>query len=108
MTKEEYELSEAKFLNIRDARESLDDMIQCLKEGREYLQIQFRQEDPSTHVQKLKPFWKLPFGVDLLSHWFEWLVDGSRDGSLLFSIEDHIDAVINLTAKILGKKKGES
>ena len=48
----------------------------------------------------------MPYGPKLLSNHFEWLVDGSRDGDLAFSIEDHIDMVLNMTAQILGEKKG--
>ena len=104
--KDEYQLSEAKFLNI-EASEDLGDKILCLEEGREYLQIQFRKETPGAHMEKLKAFWRMPDGPQLLNSWFEWLVDGSRDGSLVFSIQDHIDTVVKYTARILGKNRGE-
>ena len=47
----------------------------------------------------------MPHGLKMLNNHFEWLVDGSGDGSLAISIEDHISSILNLTAKILGDKR---
>ena len=68
----------------------------------------FRQEDPSTHVIKLKPFWIIPWGPAMLSHQFEWNVNGSDDGNLASSISDQLDSVLELTVAILGRKKGDA
>ena len=108
LTKDEYEKSEEKFLGICKAGGDLVKMKECLEEGRVFVQIMFRLEDPSTHVQKLKPFWSMPHGPELLSCHFEWLVGGSRDDSLAHSIEDYIDLVLQMSARILGDKMGKS
>ena len=108
ISEEDYAISEAKFFEIDKAGDgNLVKMVECLEQGRVYLQIKFRNEDPSTHVKKLKCFWKMPHGPELLSRYFEWLVEGSRDSNLAFSIEDHIDPVLKMTARILGDKKGD-
>ena len=59
----------------------------------------FRQEDISTHVIKLKPFWIMPWGPAMLSHQFEWIVNGSDYGNLASSISDQLDSVLELTVK---------
>ena len=106
LTKDEYEKSEEKFLELCGAGGDFVKMKKCLEEGRVFVQIMFRLEDPSTHVQKLKPFWSMPQGPALLSCQFEWLVNGSRDNDLAHSIEDHIDMVLQMTARIMGDKMG--
>lgn len=108
VSKNDFENSEKKFMEIENAGEDLNMMFDCLDEGREYLQLMFRQEDPSTHMVKVKQFWKMPYGPSLLSEYFEWLVDSSTDGKLSTSIEDNLDPVIEMTVKILGEKKGTS
>ena len=108
VTKDEYEASETKFMEIEDAGDDLGKMLNCLEEGRVFLQPMCRQEDPSTHILKVKQFWKMPYGPNLLSKYFEWLVDGSTEGDLSVSIQDHLDCVLRMTVKILGDKKGES
>ena len=108
ISQEDFDKSEAKYLEISEAGDDIDKIIECAKNATTFLQIQFRNEDPSTHINKLKLFWKMPHGPRLLSHHFEWLVDGSRDSDLAFSIEDHIDPVLKMTAKILGDKKGDA
>ena len=105
VSKAQYEESQAAFLLISEAGEDEGKIDECLDKGRVYLQILFRMEDPSSHVVKLKEFWKMPRGLKLLNNYFEWLVDGSGDGSLAISIEDHISSILNLTAKILGDKR---
>ena len=92
-------------MEIENAGDDLNKMFNCLDDGREYLQSMFRQEDPSTHMVKVKKFWTMPYGPRLLSEYFEWLVDSSSDGNLSTSIADNIDPVIEMTIKILGEKK---
>ena len=108
ISQEEFDASKAKFIEINDAEEGdVDEIVACLDRARVFVQIKFRSEDPSTHVTKFRIFWKMPYGPRLLSNHFEWLVDGSRDGDLAFSIEDHINLVIDLAAKILIAKMGD-
>ena len=108
ISQEEFDASEAMFVEINEAEEGdVDEIVACLDRARVFVQIKFRSEDPSAHVTKFRIFWKMPYGPRLLSNHFEWLVDGSRDGDLAFSIEDHINLVIDLTAKILIAKMGD-
>ena len=107
ISQEDFDASEAAFLAIVEAGEDIEKILACLEDARVFVQIQFRSEDPSAHITKNRIFWKMPYGPKLLSNHFEWLVDGSRDGDLAFSIEDHIDMVLNMTAQILGDKKGK-
>ena len=44
----------------------------------------------------------------MLSHQFEWIVNGSDDGNLASSISDQLDSVLELTVAILGRKKGDA
>ena len=104
-TKTEFDESETGFLAISEVTGDLDKMDNCLEQGRIYLQTMFRQEDPNTHVIKLKPFWIMPWGPAMLSHQFEWNVNGSDDGNLASSISDQLDSVLELTVAILGRKK---
>ena len=107
MSKDEYKKSEASFLSIDEADGDIDTMDKCLDDGRVYLQVSFRQEDPSTHVLKMQAFWMMPYGPVLLSKQFEWLVDGSVDGDLVMSIQDNLECVLDMTVKILSDKKGD-
>ena len=107
MSKDEYKKSEASFLSIHEADGDIDTMDKCLDDGRVYLQVSFRQEDPSTHVLKMQAFWMMPYGPVLLSKQFEWLVDGSVDGDLVMSIQDNLECVLDMTVKILSDKKGD-
>ena len=104
LTQEEFERSAALFSNIDELE--LEDKIEVLSKSREFLQINFRKEDPSSHLIKLSSFWKMPHGPKLLSVWFEWLVDGTKDGDLVKSIEDHIDPILKMVDTFLEKKKG--
>jgi len=107
ISQEEYDAGERDFSVIVDAGDDIEKVLACVDAARVFIQIQFRSEDPSTHITKYRIFWKMPYGPKLLSNHFEWLVDGSRDGDLAFSIEDHIDMVLKMTAQILGEKKGD-
>ena len=48
----------------------------------------------------------MPHGPKILGVWFEWHVDGSKDSSLLKSIEDHIDPILKLVENFIANKKG--
>ena len=92
---------------------TLDDLdsVMCKQEvleaSREFLQIGFRNEDPSVHLIKYSQFWKQPDGLVLISGWFEWLVGGSKDGDLSRSISDHLDLVLKMLSTYLTEKKAE-
>ena len=105
LTQEEFERSAAFFSNIEELE--YEDKLEVLSKARNFLQINFRKEDPSSHLIKLSSFWKMPHGPKLLSEWFEWLVDGSKDGDLVKSIEDHIDPILRMVEKFLENKKGD-
>ena len=76
-----------------------------LDSGRIFLQAEFRNQDPSTHIAKIKEFWSKPQGLLLLSNHFEWLVDGSDGGNLSLNIKANIDRAIGITVQVLSNKK---
>ena len=107
LSKKEYEKGAEAFAQLEIA-DSLEAMEEILQRSREFIQIFFRTVDPCTHIRKLSSFWKMPHGIKLLNMWFEWIVDGSKDGDLTKSIEDHMDAVMRMVENYLSLKKGES
>ena len=107
ISKVAFEKSKSSFEKLEDVTiEEVEDLSNILDESREYLQAMFREEDPSSHLLKLKVFWGMPRGLKLLSLQFEWLVDGSKDGDLQVSIEARIENVMSLVEKYLVKKGG--
>ena len=101
--------SEANFKKLADLED--DDkaaIATCLEESREYIQINFRTEEPSTHVNKLKLFWEKPNGPQILSTWFEWLVGGSDSGDLKSTIEENLDLNMIIVEKVLVEKNSEA
>ena len=109
ISKEAFEKSKRNFEKLEDQSIVEDEnLANILDEAREYIQAMFREEDPSSHLLKLKAFWVMPRGLKLLSSQFEWLVDGSKDGDLLASIESRISNVMSLVEKYLVKKGGVS
>ena len=98
ISKEAFEKSKRNFEKLEDQSIVEDEnLANILDEAREYIQAMFREEDPSSHLLKLKAFWVMPRGLKLLSSQFEWLVDGSR-----------ISNVMSLVEKYLVKKGGVS
>jgi hypothetical protein len=107
ISKEAFEESKKNFEKLEDITVAqVKDLSNILDGSREYLQAMFREEDPSSHLLKLKAFWVMPRGLKMLSLQFEWLVDGSRDGDLMASIEGRIANVMSLVEKYLVKKGG--
>jgi len=74
----EYKKSENNFEKLASVIDGdLETIEACLESSRQFIQINFRNEDPSSHVNKLKYFWAKPNGLLVLNLWFEWLVGGS-------------------------------
>ena len=108
LSQQEYEMSEANFTKLSEVGDhDVDAINECLESAREFVQIHFRKEDPSSHVLKLKVFWKVPNGLIILNSWFEWLVGGSDNGNISNTIEEKIDDVMIIIDKILGDQKGD-
>ena len=105
LSQAEYDKAAEAFEQL-DKAENLEAMEEVLKNSREFLQISFRTVDPCTHIRKFSSFWKMPQGIKLLNLWFEWIVNGSKDGDLSKSIEDHMDAVMRMVENYLSVKKG--
>ena len=76
-------------------------LASCLEDSREYIQIMFRTEDPSAHVQKLKSFWGMPNGLHVLTLWFEWICGGSDSGNIGTIIELKMDENMQIIEKVL-------
>ena len=108
LSQKEYEESETIFSELETLGGDLDAKEKVLKRARLYLQISFRKEDPSSHVRKLRIFWEMPHGPKLLSLWFEWLVDGSKDGDLVKSIDEHLGSVLKMVENFMYEKKGDT
>ena len=76
-------------------------LADCLESCREFIQIHFRTEDPSTHVQKLKRFWEMPNGLLVLNLWFEWVCGGSDGGNIVAVIEEKLDENMKIVERVL-------
>ena len=108
ITKAEYEVSEANFGKLSEVAEAdLEAITKCLESSREIVQIHFRTEDPSSHVQKLRDFWKLPNGPLVLNIWFEWMVDCTDDGNIASTIAVKLDSNMEIVKQILADQRGE-
>ena len=92
---------------------SLDDrasLSSWMLENKEYIQIHFRTEEPSVHLEKLKKFWNpASRGLILLDEWFEWLIDGSgtKEGSVMAEIKNRIDMIMNVCSQVLVEENNE-
>ena len=108
ITKAEYEVSEANFGKLSEVAEAdLEAITKCLESSREIVQIHFRTEDPSSHVQKLRDFWKLPNGPLVLNIWFEWMVDCTDDGNIASTIAVKLDSNMEIVKQILADQRGD-
>ena len=108
ITQTAYSKSESKFQNLADLDEAdFTGIATCLEESREFIQINFRTEDPSTHVNKLKIFWQKPNGLHNLNIWFEWLVGGSDRGNIMLVIEENMDQNMIIIERVLMEKNSE-
>ena len=70
-----------------------------------FVQKQFREMEPSQTVEDLKSFWEA--GPEILSLWFEWLVDGSKDGHLATTVDLQMTKVLNIIEAYIIDKRGE-
>ena len=104
---EKYLESEQNYFKF-EAEPDLAKKLELLEGCREFLQAQFRTLDPTAHIQGLKKFWELPFGLELLSAWFEWVTEGSRDGCLKVTVRENSEKVFNMIHRVLSEMKGES
>ena len=93
---ENYRKSEENYFKL-EIEEDLDKKLELLDLCREFLQVQFRTLDPTDHIQGLKKFWEKPFGLHLLSAWFEWVTNGSRDGCLKTTVAGNSELVFRNT-----------
>ena len=104
---ENYRQSEQNYFKFEN-EEDVDKKLELLDQCREFLQVQFRTMDPTNHIQGLKKFWEQPFGLDLLSAWFEWVTNGSRDGCLKKTVAENSEMVFSMIKRVLSDMKGES
>ena len=108
ISQSDYEKSDINFAKLAEVTEGDEAAIgDCLEAAREYVQIHFRKEDPSSHVLKLKSFWKMPNGPTVLNMWFEWVVNGSDTGNIAAAIEEKLDDNMNIIEKILIDQRGD-
>ena len=70
-----------------------------------FIQKQFREMEPSQTVEDLSSFWE--GGPQIMSDWFEWLVGGSKDGSLAATASLQMIKVLNITEKYIIDNRGE-
>ena len=104
---ENYRQSEQNYFKFEN-EEDVDNKLELLDQCRKFLQVQFRTMDPTNHIQGLKKFWEQPFGLDLLSAWFEWVTNGSRDGCLKKTVAENSEMVFSMIKRVLSDMKGES
>ena len=70
-----------------------------------FVQKFFRDMEPSQTVEDLKSLWEA--GPEILSLWFEWLVDGSKDGHLATTVDLQLTKVLNITEAYIIDRRGE-
>merc|ERR1711867_375805 len=77
----------------------------ALMEAVVFVQKQFREKEPSQTVEDLDSFWEA--GPEILSLWFEWLVDGSKDGHLATTVDLQLTKVLNIIEAYIIDRRGE-
>ena len=100
-----YRETEEAYLKMEE-EDDCQKKISMLASCREFLAIQFRTMDIVAHIQSMNKFWQMPHGPQLLSACFEWVTNGSRDGSLKFTITQNFDNVFNMVHAVLSDMKG--
>ena len=103
-TRKAKEEAQKQFRRFCDA-ESIEEKKKALMEAVVFVQKQFRTKEPSQTVQDLDSFWDA--GPEILSIWFEWLVDGSQDGHLATTVSLQMTKVFNLIEAYIIDKRGE-
>ena len=108
ISEEEYKKSEDNFKKLAEINDDDQPALKaCLEGAREYIQIMFRTEEPSSHVQKLKAFWDMPNGTLILNFWFEWLCGGSDLGNIAKTIDKKMDDDMNIIEQVLIEQNSE-
>ena len=102
-SKAEMEHAKNMFKKISEV-ESLEEKKHLVIASRVFIQSQFRSVQPSQTVEDLEQFWSA--GPRILSDWFEWIVRGSKDGSLNLSVDLQMTKVMNLVEQYILAKKG--
>ena len=100
----EKEEAQKQFIRFRDA-ESIDEKKDALMKAVVHVQKFFRDMEPSQNVEDLNCFWQA--GPEILSLWFEWLVDGSQDGHLATTVDLQLTKVLNITEAYIIDRRGE-
>ena len=103
-TKKEKEDALKEFKRFSDA-DTIEEKRDALKNAVVFVQKQFREMEPSQTVEDLSSFWE--GGPMIMSDWFEWLVGGSRDGSLAVTASLQMIKVLNIVEKFIIDKRGE-
>ena len=103
-TRKEKEEAKKEFKRFSDA-DSIKEKRDALMNAVVFIQKQFREMEPSQTVEDLSSFWE--GGPEIMSDWFEWLVGGSKDGSLAATASLQMIKVLNITEKYIIDKRGE-
>ena len=103
-TRKEKEEAKKEFKRFSDA-DSIKEKREVLMNAVVFIQKQFREMEPSQTVEDLSSFWE--GGPQIMSDWFEWLVGGSKDGSLAATASLQMIKVLNITEKYIIDKRGE-
>ena len=103
-TRKAKEEAQKQFRRFCDA-ESIEEKKKALMEAVVFVQKQFREKEPSQTVEDLDSFWEA--GPEILSLWFEWLVDGSKDGHLATTVSLQMTKVLNIIEAYIIDKRGE-
>ena len=80
-----------------------DEKLQLMLNSAIFIQEQMKSLEPSEAVDHLKPILSDP---TLLSVWFEYMVEGSKDGGLATSVELQLSKVMGLVEQYLLSKTG--
>ena len=102
---EDYRQSEEAYWKF-EAEQDVEKKKELMEDCREFVQVQFRTLDPGTHIHSLEKFWQMPMGPELLSAWFEWVTNGSRDGCLRETIKENAENVFGMVHAVLSEMKG--
>ena len=101
-TKQEKDEGRASFRKISEV-DTEEEKMQMTLSSAAFIQEQFRELQPSQAVEDLKV---LLSDKNLLSLWFEFMVSGSKDGSLAVSVDLQMPKVISIVEQYLLSKKG--
>ena len=103
-TMKEKREAQEQFIRFCEA-ESDEERKDALLKSVVHVQKFFRVREPSQVVEDLNSFWQA--GPEILSFWFEWLVDGSKDGHLATTVDSQLNKVLNLIEAYIKHRRGE-